>query len=220
MIYYMSRTGTKRNLRAAADAKWRLLVSAAGVWRTEGFAWAADNGQWAERDNPGPFKAERFRRFVAWCMSQPRLPDWIVLPDIVMGGIRSLNLSLKWLKELRSAGLLRRTRVLIAVQNGMECGRMLARLTHHLGYRVGIFVGGDSEWKEATVRFWTRIAHRKGAICHVGRVNTARRMSICEAAGADGADGSSGSRFAVTIPALELARAQMDIEGYLERQAA
>lgn len=57
---YASRTGTKRNLGALRAHHWGLLVSATGVWRTEGFEiWVAENGQWTERDTPGPFKAER-----------------------------------------------------------------------------------------------------------------------------------------------------------------
>lgn len=220
MIAYASRTGTRRNLAALRAAGWRLLVSTAGVWRTEGFAWAADNGQWAERDNPGPFKADRFRRFLAWCMAQPVAPDWIVLPDVVMGGCRSLNLSLRWLAEFRRLGLLRSVNVLIAVQNGMEAGRQLARVVRHLGKRVGIFVGGDTDWKLATMGFWARIAHAAGAMCHVGRVNTARRIHACEAAGVDSFDGSSASRFEVTLRPLELARQQTDLEGFLARLAA
>lgn len=220
MIAYASRTGTRRNLAALRAAGWRLLVSAAGVWRTEGFAWAADNGQWSERDNPGPFNAERFERFVAWCISQPVLPDWIVLPDIVLGGARSLNLSIAWLKKLRRAGILKKTRVLIAVQNGMERAPQLERIIKHLGDRVGIFVGGDTDWKLATMRFWARIARAAGAICHVGRVNTARRIQLCEVAGVDSFDGSSVSRFAVTLAPLERARQQTDLEGYLERMTA
>jgi hypothetical protein len=67
---------------------------------------------------------------------------------------------------------------------------------------------------------WAALARAKGAICHVGRVNTARRIHACEAAGAHSFDGSSASRFAVTLPPLELARQQTDLEGYLARLAA
>jgi hypothetical protein len=38
---YASRTGTKQNLDAMRKAGWRLLVSAAGVVRTEGFQYVS-----------------------------------------------------------------------------------------------------------------------------------------------------------------------------------
>ncbi|WP_313539696.1 hypothetical protein [Sphingomonas sp.] len=42
----------------------------------------------------------------------------------------------------------------------------------------------------------------------------------CGRAGVDSFDGSSASRFAETLPALERARQQIDLEGYLARRAA
>jgi hypothetical protein len=40
IIPYASRTGTRRNLDALRERGWRLLVSASGVLRTEGFRYA------------------------------------------------------------------------------------------------------------------------------------------------------------------------------------
>jgi hypothetical protein len=45
MIAYASRTGTKRNLEAMRQNGWRLLVSAKGVLRTEGFKYASIMGR-------------------------------------------------------------------------------------------------------------------------------------------------------------------------------
>lgn len=217
MIAYASRTGTRRNLDALRGAGWGLLVSAAGVWRTEGFdLWAADNGAWADHQAGRDFDVDRFERFLKWATCQPVRPQFIVLPDIVMGGLESLTMSRRWLRKLRRRKAWRDQRFLIAVQNGME-PRHVRRL---LNPNVGIFVGGDTDWKLATMRPWSALAHSRGAICHVGRVNTARRIHACEAAGVDSFDGSSASRFAVTLYPLELARQQTDLEGFLGRQAA
>lgn len=217
MIAYASRTGTRRNLLALRAAGWRLIISARGVLRTEGFQYGLDNGAWTAFQRGEPFDVPAFVRAVTLL---GRGADWIVLPDIVMGGARSLALSMRWLRRFRRAGLLKVCRVLIAVQNGMERGVLLARIKRLLGRRVGIFVGGDTDWKLATMRMWARLARRLGAICHVGRVNTARRIRACEVAGVDSFDGSSASKFAVTLRPLELARQQSDIEGYLARSAA
>ena len=91
-------------------------------------------------------------------------------------------------------------RVLIAVQDGMRP----ADVAPYLSHRVGVAVGGSTEWKEAQLdrRVW------RASWLHVLRVNTARRIRLCHWAGADSFDGSSASRFAVTLPALDSARRQ------------
>jgi hypothetical protein len=213
MIAYAARTGTRRNLDALRGAGWRLVVSARGVLRHEGFRYGLDNGAWTAFQQKEPFDVAAFERAVKLLGAGA---DWIVVPDVVMGGLRSLDFSRGWLGKLRRRKALRNQRFLLAVQNGMEP----AHVRRLIGPRVGIFVGGDTEWKLATLRQWAELAHSRGAICHVGRVNTARRIRACEAAGVDSFDGSSVSRFAVTLRPLELARQQTDLEGYLARRAA
>lgn len=233
MIAYASRTGTKRNLAALEAANWRLMVSARGVLRTEGFPYALDNGAWTawqeyqeylrrragqppnrRRCRPTPVLC--IRSFVSAVRQLGADADFIIVPDIVMGGEQSWLLTRYWLRKLRRDRRLQRAKLLIAVQNGMEPHEVRP----YLSARVGIFVGGDTAWKLATMRTWATVAHSRGAICHVGRVNSATRIRICEAAGVDSFDGSSASRFAVTVRPLELARQQTDIEGYLARRAA
>lgn len=217
MIAYASRTGTRRNLAALRDAGWRLMVSARGVLRTEGFPYGLDNGAWTAFQRGEPFDVPAFERAVKLL---GRGADWIVLPDIVLGGLESLDLSLGWLRRLRRRVALRDAIFLIAVQNGMEEAMVRRRIARWLGPNVGIFVGGDTEWKLATMAVWSKLAHARGAICHVGRVNSAKRIHACEAAGVDSFDGSSASRYSVTLRPLELARQQIDIEGYIARIAA
>ena len=98
MLAYASRTGTRRNLDALRAAGWRLMVSARGVLRTEGFRYALDNGAWTSFQRNEPFDEAAFERAVA--LLGPGA-DWIVLPDIVMGGLASLRFSQKWLEQLR-----------------------------------------------------------------------------------------------------------------------
>ena len=216
MIAYASRTGTKRNLDQLRVHGWRLMVSARGVLRTEGFSYALDNGAWTAFQRGEEFDVAAFEKAVR--MLGPGA-DWIVLPDVVMGGIASLDMSIAWLRKLRRRVVLRDARFMLAVQNGMEEPAVLRRIKRHLGKKVGIFVGGDTEWKLATMALWSGVAHECGAICHVGRVNTARRIRLCEVAGVDSFDGSGWSRFGDTIRAGELARQQIDLEGYLARAA-
>jgi hypothetical protein len=208
VIGYASRTGTRRNLDALRRAGWRLMVSARGPLRPERFGYALDNGAWTAFQRGEPFDVPAFDRAVA--LLGPGA-DWIVLPDIVAGGLASLRFSLDWLDTLRGRPGLRGARYLLAVQNGMEPAHVAALI----GPEIGIFVGGDTPWKLATMAAWAALAHERGAICHVGRVNTARRVRLCAAAGADSFDGSGVSRFASALPRLDLARRQPDIEGWL-----
>lgn len=211
MIGYASRTGTRRNLDALRRAGWRLMVSAKGPLRPERFRYALDNGAWTAFQRGEPFDVPAFEKAVA--LLGPGA-DWIVLPDIVAGGLASLRFSLEWLDTLRSRPELAGARYLLAVQNGMKP----CHVASLVGPQIGIFVGGDTPWKLATMAAWTRLAHERGAICHVGRVNTARRIRLCAAAGADSFDGSGVSRFASALPPLDLARRQPDIEAWLAGQ--
>jgi hypothetical protein len=208
MIAMTSRTGTKSTLKALRKAGWWLLVSCAGVWRTEDFVeWVAENGCYTDFTQQREFDAKRFAKFVRWIAIQPILPQWVALPDIVMGGEASLSRSVQWLRWLRRVPTLAATRFMLVVQNGMDmCPRMMARIRAIVGPRVGIFVGGDTDWKLGTMAFWSWLAHALGAVCHVGRVNSAKRIEAVGDAGADSFDGSSVARFPVTLVELDRAR--------------
>lgn len=204
VICYASRTGTKRNLAALRAADWGLLVSRAGKWRTEGFARiAADNGAWADFNAGRSFDEDGFERFLGWLAAQPVIADWIVLPDIVAGGLESLRLSVRYINRCLAVAPL----VLIAVQDGME-HRDLAPL---VGPAVGIFLGGSTEWKLGRMADWGVFCAKHGVYYHVARVNTAKRMFMAIAAGAASIDGSSASRYAVTLPTLDLASRHRDL---------
>lgn len=200
MLAYASRTGTRRNLDAMRGAGWRLIVSATGALRAEGLKYGLDNGAWTAFQQNAPFDEKAFMRAVD---KMGENADWIVLPDIVAGGMRSLDYSLAWLDRLRGLP----TPLLIAVQNGMNEDDVRGFLSPS----VGIFVGGDTEWKEATAVAWGSLARKRNCYLHVGRVNSARRIAICAAAGASSFDGSSASRFAKTLPPLDKATRQPDL---------
>jgi hypothetical protein len=201
MICYAARTGTRRNLAALRAAGWRLMISREGVWRTEGFAYALDNGAWNDFRTERDFDAEKFQRLVDKLGAGA---DWIVAPDIVAGGARSLRLSMVWLPQL----LLRTKLTLIPVQDGMVPGDLVGIV---MPKRVGIFLGGSTEWKLATMRQWGEFSADHGVHYHVGRVNTMRRFRLAHIAGADSVDGSSASRYAVTLPMMDFASRQWDM---------
>ena len=198
MIAYASRTGTRRNLAALRRAGWRLLVTAGAVLRSEGFPYALDNGAWGAHQRGQAIDLAQFR---AALDKMGGGADWVVAPDIVCGGVASLALSLEWLPYC----LTRCQRVLIAVQDGMTADD----LRPHLSARVGLFVGGSTEWKLASMPGWGALAAEVGCWLHVGRVNSARRISLCAAHGVTSFDGTSATRFSKTLPRLDAARRQM-----------
>ena len=200
IIPYASRTGTRRNLAALRSAEWRLLVSAAGCLRNEGFPYALDNGAWSAFTQGRPFDE---RLFSVALRKMGADADWAVIPDVVAGGLASLELSLRWMRRV----LDETPRAMLAVQDGMSA----TDVRPWLGSRVGIFVGGSTEWKLATLAEWCELGRVVGCWVHVGRVNTMRRINHCQSAGATSFDGTSATRFAKTLKRLDAARRQLPL---------
>lgn len=192
MIAYASRTGTRRNLAALRAAGWRLLVSARGVLRSEGFPYALDNGAWTAFQQGEPFDVRAFERAVDLLGSGA---DWIVVPDKVADRCASLRMADEWLPRLRGV-----SQLLFAVQDGMTAADVPCE--------CGVFLGGSTEWKLATMEAWGQWCRKTGRHYHVARVNSARRISLAKQAGADSIDGSSASRFALSLPRLQRGIAQ------------
>ncbi len=161
LIAYASRTGTRRNLAALRLAGWRLLISAAACLRSEGFPYALDNGAWTAYAQGTPFDFKRFQRALVKVGANA---DWTVIPDIVAGGAQSLELSLKWMRQV----LDHCPRAMLAVQNGMTP----ADVRPFVGKRVGIFIGGDTAWKLSTLPAWCELGRETGAWVHAARVNS------------------------------------------------
>ena len=122
---------------------------------------------------------------------------------IVMQRPSIVGYSLRWKERLRGMP----TKLLFAVQNGMQIDDVASLLSP----AVGIFIGGTTEWKEATAQAWGSLARRRNCHLHVGRVNSARRIRICAAAGANSFDGSGVSRYAEALPRLDRATRQADL---------
>lgn len=195
MVPYASRTGTKQNLDAMRENGWGLLVSAKGVLRTEGFKnYMLDNGAWTAYQQGEPFDERAFYKAFDLLGEGANM---VVVPDIVAGGLRSLDLSFKWLDRLEGIP----GKLLIPVQDGMVPDDVRDLLSP----TTGIFVGGSSAWKEKTANSWGQLARRRACHLHIARVNSARRIWLCTAAGAHSVDGTSASMFAKTVPRLTAA---------------
>jgi hypothetical protein len=162
--------------------------------------YALDNGAWTAFQQHEPFDESAFVDAVDMLGEGAH---WIVLSDIVEGGLPSHDYSLAWQERLRTIP----TRLLIAVQDGMQ----LEDVANLLCPVVVIFVGGSREWKEATTPAWGSLARRRHCYLHVDRMNSARRIRICSATGADSFDSTSASRYADPLPWLDQASRQSDM---------
>tara|TARA_R110002153_G_scaffold267938_1_gene432335 strand:+ start:170 stop:718 length:549 start_codon:yes stop_codon:yes gene_type:complete len=160
--------------------------------------YALDNGAWTAHQQGTEFNSAAFEEAVSIAGAGA---DWIVAPDIVEGGMESLEFSLSWLSRLEAYS------VLLAVQDGMT----VSDIRPHLSGRVGIFVGGSTDWKIDSMCEWGQLAKAVDCYLHVGRVNTCRRIRLCQRAGADSFDGTSATKFISTLPMLDNARRQTTI---------
>lgn len=195
MVAYASRTGTRSNLDALRAHGWRLLVSATGVHRNEGFPYMLDNGAWTAFQKGVPFDSDLFCELLD---SLGAGADFVVLPDIVEGGLRSLDMSLAWADFVRAYN----PRIAIPVQDGMAPEHVADLLSPD----VGVFVGGSTDFKLSTMPMWARLARSKGSFCHVGRVNSMSRIRLCALAGVHSFDGTNATIFSKNLPKLDRAR--------------
>lgn len=139
-----------------------------------------DNGAYKDWTAGVAFDGEQFLRDLDAIYRSIDRPEFIVLPDIVAGGLESLEFSRGWLHRCRGLAPL-----YLAVQDGMETSDIDERLTGEL---AGLFVGGTLEWKVRTGRPWAEFAHSIGLRCHIGRVGTENRTKWALRIGADSID--------------------------------
>ena len=201
MICYASNTRTPRNLDQFRRFDWRILLSPANPRPAAGLRFAIDNGAWPAYTQNLPFDSEGFARLVD---RHGAAADFVVVPDVVCGGMASLEFSLSWLDRLQGLRLL-----LLPVQDGMSADDVGAVLRRYPG--LGIFLGGSTEWKLRTMYGWGMVAHALCCYYHVGRVNSRRRIRLAQEAGANSVDGTAGTRYAVNVPKLDDASRQSSL---------
>lgn len=153
----------------------------------DGIPWVLDNGAfgcWIRKTKfDGYAFLDAMRRIPA-----NRYPDFIVIPDIVAGGERSLAFSLRWMDRMPS-----NHSAYLAVQDGMDALE-IDRLLDQDDRIQGIFVGGTMGWKLMTAGFWIELAHRHRRPAHIGRCGPLARMQWAKRLGADSVDSASWLR--------------------------
>jgi hypothetical protein len=141
--------------------------------------WFYDNGAFRDFTAGKPFSVAKYERDLERLPAMPTPPAFLVVPDVVAGGVESLEVSLAWLPRLRGLAPL-----FLAVQDGMSLDDV-ARVIEGFD---GVFVGGSVPWKVRTGAAWVRFAHGLSKPCHIGRVGTIRRLRWARLIGADSID--------------------------------
>jgi len=104
-------------------------------------------------------------------------PYMAILPDIVGGGDRSLEVSLSWVGKLPDWPWY------LAVQDGMTVAKVIDSI--HLV--DGIFLGGTDAYKQFA-GYWRKLAHHFKKRFHYGRAGTMSKLAHAIAVGADSLD--------------------------------
>lgn len=157
-----------------------------------------DNGAYRDWRAGRSFNITRWDRDMRWMLYRGIVPDFVVVPDIVAGGLESLAWSEFWRDAVPDT-----FPAYLAVQDGMTA----ADVVPHLPRYDGVFVGGSLPWKLATGAAWARLAREHNLRCHVGRVGTAARVRWAYAIGATSIDSClplrAGEHLAAFLAALD-----------------
>lgn len=173
-------TRSKRNLDVIRSNGWGRMFTAARPSPMQFEPWGFDNGAFGCWLRGKPFDTETFQKRLEIALRCGSDPILAVAPDIVAGGLASLEFSVAWVMRLPSDWPW-----YLAVQDGMEVAEVHAAL--HLF--TGIFLGGTDKFKLQAYR-WCELAHANGKKFHYGRAGTRRKVLHAFAIGADSLDSS------------------------------
>lgn len=153
--------------------------------------YALDNGAYLCYTKNKPFDNDRFLLF---CARYGKFADWIVLPDVVCDAKKTLENIPVWRDKIRA--ILPRSRLLMVWQDGMEPSKMRP----YMDSGIGVFVGGSTVGKLSAMHWIADLCREYNVWCHVGRVNSVRRLEAVLSCGAHSFDGSGIVRY---LPTLE-----------------
>ena len=143
---------------------------------------ALDNGAFSQFRSGYPFQEIVFLDCMAKCYEMKIKLDFIVCPDIVAGGKKSLDFSMRWTDRLICDNLA------LVVQDGMEPSDLSTNILEKFAV---IFVGGSKAWKWDTAEQWVDFAHHHGKLCHIGQAGTLNALRNAQKYQADSVDSTS-----------------------------
>jgi len=143
----------------------------------EGVTWCADSGIFG-KNYVGD---ERYLAWLASHRSDRQLCRFATAPDVVGDAKATVERSAPFFEPIRSLGY----KVAFVAQDGLE------NLSIPWDDFDALFVGGSTEWKLGReARRIVEQANEHGKWCHMGRVNSRRRIFYAYAIGCDSVDGT------------------------------
>lgn len=149
------------------------------------FRYFLDNGAFSCFVKGIEWSSDNFLNLRKRFLKNEKKPDFIILPDIVAGGKKSLKRSELWLNILYDET----TNYYLAVQDGLTPNNIKT-----VDKINGLFVGGTMEWKLKTAAKWVQFAHKNNLKCHIGRIGTIEKIKWAEKIKADSIDSSNFAR--------------------------
>lgn len=182
MLILLGDTRSKENVAICSLKGWgrMFLESTPTPYPSE--KWGFDNGAYGAWRRGERFPEAPFLRRLDRAHQTTFEPYLAVCPDIVAGGLRSLDFSISWRLSRR---LPSSWPWYLAVQDGMSC-EAVERVSHLFD---GLFLGGTDKFK-LTAFSWKRLADRCRLRFHYGRAGTRRKLQHAHEIQADSLDSS------------------------------
>jgi len=141
-----------------------------------------DNGAFRYWRKGEKFDERPFLNLIDISLKAKRKADFLVLPDLIGEGVKSLEFSGSYAERLRGVGI----PFALALQDGME-EKDVREFVETYNVKV-LFVGGTTEWKWRTAPKWRKLAKELSVVCHIGRVPSAKRVKQARRIGVDSID--------------------------------
>jgi hypothetical protein len=171
-------TRSKRNIAFLREHGWGRMFATARPTPESFESWGFDNGAFTAWTCGRQFPEKAFLRRLEIALKVESDPIVAVCPDIVAGGMKSLEFSVHWIQRLSA-----HWPWYLAVQDGMT-HKVVLDAIHMFS---GIFLGGTDKFK-LTAYGWSRLAHFADKKFHYGRAGTLRKIRHAWAVEADSLD--------------------------------
>lgn len=155
--------------------------------------YALDNGAYICYTKKQPFNHDAFDQYLD---QYAAFADWVVLPDVVCDKKKTLALADQYIEKIQAKH--QGIKMLIVWQDGMIKDDILRFVCNG----IGVFIGGSTKGKLKNMKWIADLCKVFSVWCHVGRVNSIKRMNLVVQSGACSFDGSGIVRFPVTLDLL------------------
>jgi hypothetical protein len=202
----VGQTGKKTFVDILKENGWGRMWTTHPPNPFSGEKWGFDNCAYSYWSNGLDFDEDAFRKRMdrAYHKGPPYLA---VVPDIVAGGVLSLEYSESWRTKLPTEWPW-----FLAVQDGM----CVADVQPLVGHYAGLFLGGTNTFK-ATAKDWCDLAHDHGLLFHYGRAGVPHKIEHAKSVGSDSLDSSfplwTEERFKWFVEIVKNGHPQMDMMG-------